>query len=80
VISPFIGQRVRQLSAKVARGDLLVLKELIEARKLRPVVERTYTLSDVPSAIRGWEAGHARGKTVIVVAATPSSPTGSGAP
>jgi NADPH:quinone reductase-like Zn-dependent oxidoreductase len=79
VIAPFTGQRVRQLSAKVTQGDLLVLTELIEAGKLRPVVERTYPLSDVASAIRHWQAGHARGKTVIAVASTPSAPPGSGA-
>jgi NADPH:quinone reductase-like Zn-dependent oxidoreductase len=44
-----------------------VLKELIEAGKVTPVIDRTYSLSEVPEAIRYLEAGHARGKIVIGV-------------
>ena len=47
--------------------DLLVLKELIEAGKVTPVIDRTYPLSEVPDAIRYLEDGHARGKVVITV-------------
>jgi NADPH:quinone reductase-like Zn-dependent oxidoreductase len=43
------------------------LKELLEARKITPVIDRTYPLSDVPEAIRYLEEGHARGKVVITV-------------
>jgi NADPH:quinone reductase-like Zn-dependent oxidoreductase len=46
---------------------MLVLKELIESRKVRPVIDRTYPLSEVPEAIRYLEEGHARGKVVITV-------------
>jgi NADPH:quinone reductase-like Zn-dependent oxidoreductase len=46
---------------------MLALKELIEAGKLTPVIDRTYPLSEAPKAIRYLEAGHARGKVVITV-------------
>ena len=44
-----------------------VLKDLIEAGKVTPVIDRTYPLSEVPDAIRYLEEGHARGKVVITV-------------
>jgi NADPH:quinone reductase-like Zn-dependent oxidoreductase len=67
VLSPFVGQRLMSLTVKRSRADLLVLKDLIEAGKVAPVVDRTYPLSEVPEAIRYLEAGHARGKVVIIV-------------
>jgi NADPH:quinone reductase-like Zn-dependent oxidoreductase len=66
VLGPFAGQRIRQLSAKVTQEDLLELKGLIEAGKIKPVIDRTYPLTGVPDAMRHLEAGHARGKVVIV--------------
>jgi NADPH:quinone reductase-like Zn-dependent oxidoreductase len=45
----------------------MVLKELIEAGKVTPLVDRTYPLSDVPDAIRYLREGRARGKVVITV-------------
>jgi NADPH:quinone reductase-like Zn-dependent oxidoreductase len=39
----------------------------MQAGKVKPVVDRTYTLNQVPEAIRYLEAGHARGKVVIAV-------------
>jgi NADPH:quinone reductase-like Zn-dependent oxidoreductase len=42
-------------------------KELIEAKKITPVIDRCYTLSEVPEAIRYLEEGHARGKVVITI-------------
>lgn len=47
--------------------DLVVLAELLEAGKVTPVIDRRYTLSEVPEAIRYVEKGHARGKVVITV-------------
>jgi NADPH:quinone reductase-like Zn-dependent oxidoreductase len=49
-------------------GDrLVVLKELIEAGKVTPVIDRTFPLREVPEAIRYLESGQARGKIVITV-------------
>jgi NADPH:quinone reductase-like Zn-dependent oxidoreductase len=53
--------------AKPNTPDLNVLRELIEAEKVRPVVERRYDLSDVAAALRYMGGGHAKGKIVITV-------------
>jgi len=55
-------------TAKANKKDLIFIKELLEAGKVVPVIDRTYPLSEVPEAIRYLEAGHARGKVVITVA------------
>jgi len=52
---------------KPNKDDLQFLKELIEAGKVKPVIDRTYPLREVPEAIRYLEEGHARGKVVITV-------------
>jgi len=53
------------VEVKRNKKDLLILKELLEAEKVTPIIDRTYTLSEVPEAIRYLEAGHAQGKVVI---------------
>ena len=67
MLSPFVSQRLGTFIAKQNGEDLLVLKELIEAGKVTPVIGKTYPLSEVPDAIRYLEQGHARGKVVITV-------------
>jgi NADPH:quinone reductase-like Zn-dependent oxidoreductase len=67
VLSRFIGQRLRMLASKPNQDDLQVLRELIEAGKLRPLVGQTYPLAEVPEAMRALEAGKTRGKIVITV-------------
>jgi len=67
VLSRFIGQRLRMLASKPNQKDLQVLRELIEAGKLRPLIGRTYPLGEVPEAMRALEAGKTRGKIVITV-------------
>ena len=54
-------------TAKGNKKDLLILKELLEAGKIVPVIDRTYPLREVPEAIRYLETKHARGKVVIKV-------------
>ncbi|MDZ7623850.1 MAG: NAD(P)-dependent alcohol dehydrogenase [Ignavibacteriaceae bacterium] len=54
-------------TAKPNKKDLLFLKELLEAGKIKPVIDRRYPLSEVPDAIRYLEQGHARGKVVITI-------------
>jgi NADPH:quinone reductase-like Zn-dependent oxidoreductase len=61
------GQRVGFM-AKVRDGDLVALKELVEAGKVSPVIDRQYPLSEVPDAIRYVGTRQARGKVVITVA------------
>src|SRR5215208_3127382 len=67
MLSPFVGQKLGTFVSSENHEDLLVLKELIEAGKVTPVIDRTYPLSEVPEAIRYLEEGHARGKVVITV-------------
>jgi NADPH:quinone reductase-like Zn-dependent oxidoreductase len=65
--SLFSRQRLRGLIAAERQRDLLTLKELIEAGKLVPVVDKVYPLSRAADAIRYLEGGHARGKVVLAV-------------
>jgi NADPH:quinone reductase-like Zn-dependent oxidoreductase len=68
LLSPFVRHRLRAFVATARAEDLLVLKDLIEAGTLAPVIERTYALAEVPAAVRHLEAGRARGKLVVAVA------------
>jgi NADPH:quinone reductase-like Zn-dependent oxidoreductase len=65
--SLFTEQKLLGLISKERRQDLLTLKDLIEAGKLTPVIDRTYPLSEAPQAIRYLEQGHARGKVVLTI-------------
>jgi len=67
VLSPFVSQKLGTFLMKPTRADMEFLLELVEAGKLRPVVDRTYALADVPEAMRYVEAGHTQGKVVITV-------------
>jgi NADPH:quinone reductase-like Zn-dependent oxidoreductase len=65
LLSPFVSQRMRVFVVRHNREDLAVLKELVEAGKIAPIVGRRYALSGVPEALRYQGHGHARGKIVI---------------
>ena len=68
MLSLFVRQKLRSpVYMKHPKEYLQFLKELIEAGKVTPVIDRTYPLSEVPEAIRYWEEGHARGKVVITM-------------
>jgi len=68
VITTRLGAKpARAYIATASREDLLMLKELIEAGKVRPIIDRTYQFDQIPEAIRHVEAGRARGKVVITV-------------
>jgi NADPH:quinone reductase-like Zn-dependent oxidoreductase len=62
-----VRQNLRTFIAMVRREDLLFLKELIEAGKVTPVIDRTYPLRDAAEAVRYLAQGRARGKVVITV-------------
>lgn len=68
VVDAFVGERLRPLPTVLKRGDLLTITGLIEAGKLRPVVDRTYPLAETVEGLRRVEAGHVPGKLVIAVA------------
>jgi NADPH:quinone reductase-like Zn-dependent oxidoreductase len=67
VISPFVSQSHPFRGARDPGDRLVLLKELIEAGKITPVIDRTFPLREVPEAIRYLESGQARGKVVISV-------------
>jgi NADPH:quinone reductase-like Zn-dependent oxidoreductase len=67
VLSPLVSQKMASFTVKPNKEDLQILKQLIEAGKLTPVIDRTYPLAAVPEAIRYLEEGHAQGKVVITV-------------
>ena len=63
-----IGRRkLRNMIVKPSQSDLLFLKELCEAEKVRPAIDRRFALSEVPAAVRYVEEGRARGKVVITI-------------
>ena len=61
-------QKMGNMLAKPNQKDLAFMKELLEAGKVKPVIDRCYPLSEVPEALRYLEEGHAQGKVVITVA------------
>jgi NADPH:quinone reductase-like Zn-dependent oxidoreductase len=67
LLARLVSQRLRMLASKPGQQDLQTLRELLEAGKLTPVIDRTYPLGDVPEAMRQMVEGHTRGKLVITV-------------
>ena len=67
VSSPFVSQKTVSRTAVWSKKDLVLMSELMESGKVNSVIDRTYSLSGVPEAVRYLEEGHARGKVVIVV-------------
>jgi NADPH:quinone reductase-like Zn-dependent oxidoreductase len=65
--SRLLRQRVVFYVASARREDLAYIKELIEAGKLRPAIDRTYPLSDAREAVRYAMSGQGRAKVVIIV-------------
>jgi NADPH:quinone reductase-like Zn-dependent oxidoreductase len=66
-LSPFVRQRMRVFIVKHNREDLASLKELVEAGKVAPVIDRSYELGEISAALRHQGEGHPRGKIVITV-------------
>jgi len=66
-LSSFTDQKFAQYRTKSSKQDLIMLGDLVETGKLRPVIERTYKLNNAPEALRYLDQGHARGKVVIAV-------------
>src|SRR5437899_6220600 len=67
VLSPFTSQKMGMMMADANGKDLTVLADMMQSGKLKPVIDRTYKLSEVPAAIAYLEEGHARGKVVITL-------------
>src|SRR5437660_3287239 len=67
ILSPFVSQKMGMMMADPSQKDLAVLADMMQSGKVKPVIDRTYKLSEVPEAIRYLEQGHARGKVIITV-------------
>jgi NADPH:quinone reductase-like Zn-dependent oxidoreductase len=67
VVSPFVSQKMGMMMAELKKSDLAILGDMMQSGKVKPVIDRTYKLSQLPEAIRYLEEGHARGKVVITV-------------
>jgi NADPH:quinone reductase-like Zn-dependent oxidoreductase len=63
----FGDQKFAQYRIKTSKQDLITLGDLVESGKVRPVIDRTYKLSEAPEAMRYLGEGHARGKIVVTV-------------
>jgi NADPH:quinone reductase-like Zn-dependent oxidoreductase len=67
VLTRFVGQRLTMLVSKERSTDLEALRPYLENGQVTPVIDRTFSLSEVPEAMRHLEAGLARGKIAITV-------------
>jgi len=67
LMSPFISQKMGMMMAELNKEDLTILGDLMQSGKVKPVIDRTYPLSQIAEAMRYLEAGHARGKVIITV-------------
>ena len=71
LLAPFLSlfgdRKLSMKGAKAKQEDLQALKELLEAGKIKPSIDRTYQLSETAEAIRYMEAGHVKGKIVITI-------------
>lgn len=67
LLSPFVRQKLGTFVSSENSADLTALRELAEAGKLVPAIDRTFSLSETPAAVRHVQDGQARGKVVIRV-------------
>ena len=67
IVNLFVRQRITMVPTTWSREDLLAVTELVDAGALRPVIDRTYPMTETAAGLRHVEAGHARGKVVITV-------------
>lgn len=67
LLSRCVSQSIAVIMAKANQKDLVVTRELLASGKVKPVIDRIYSLSEAPEAILYLEEGHASGKIVIAV-------------
>lgn len=71
ILGPWIrkitGKNIRLLAVPQNRQDLTSITEFCEAGKIKPIIDRHYSLSDVPAALRYVGEGRAKGKVVITL-------------
>lgn len=66
VLSPFMTQEFTVMGASLSQEDLVDLGGLMESGKVKPVIDRRYRMSEAAAALQYVEAGHARGKVVLI--------------
>jgi len=67
LVSMFVSQRLTMLASKERFTDLEALRPFLEDNQVTPVIDRTYSLAEVPNAMRHLEAGLAKGKIAIAI-------------
>lgn len=67
ILSPFVGQRLLPLISRPNLSDLDTLRDLLESKRIIPVVDQTYPLAEAPSVVEQLGAGSSSGKRVIEV-------------
>ena len=70
LLGPFVssgGRKMTNLAMKPDKEDLTYVKELIEAEKVTPVIDKSYPLSELPKAFRYYAEGRSRGKVVVTM-------------
>ncbi|MEZ2717908.1 NAD(P)-dependent alcohol dehydrogenase [Niallia circulans] len=67
LLSLFGKRKFRSFLQRPNQQDLMVIKELIEEGKVKPVIDRRYSLSEVPQALHYFEKGHSQGKVIITM-------------
>jgi NADPH:quinone reductase-like Zn-dependent oxidoreductase len=67
VLSWVVGQKLVTFLARPDNEDLTIMRELMRTGKVTPVIDRRYSLREVPEAIRYLQEGHARGKVIITL-------------
>jgi len=67
LITMFNGQKIRNLYSSSSKKNLLILSELLESKKVIPVIDKQYTLDETIDAFKYCDQGHAKGKVVIKI-------------
>lgn len=67
LLSPFVSQDLVKFLADLNQEDLGVLSDLMQSGEVTPVIDRLYTLNEVPAAMEYLETGRARGKVIVTV-------------
>jgi NADPH:quinone reductase-like Zn-dependent oxidoreductase len=67
LVGPFVDQEMLTLMARLKADDLATLADLMQSGKVTPVIDRRYSLSDIPAAIGYSEEGHVRGKIAVYI-------------
>ena len=67
IASRFVKEKFIAYIAEFNKSDMTVLHDLMEAGKMKPVIDRTFPFTQVPDAVRYLETGHAKGKVVVTV-------------